>query len=144
MVNFPLKYTSKIEADSKITNKWNCQANSGETVACAVPPEFNGPGHSFTPEDFFTMAVLNCIVASFKVICEKRKENFENIKGKAVLNMDINQADNALYFTEIDINIEVSGASNVETVKKLLEQAVAVCPVSSGIKTSKTFHLKVL
>jgi len=143
MIHFPLKYESKIETDSNVSNKWNCQANSGEIVACAVPPEFNGPGHSFTPEDFFTMAVLNCIVAAFKVLCEKRKESFKTIKGKAVLNMDINQADNALYFTEIDINLEVEGASNVATVKKLLERAVAICPVSSGIKTSKTFHLQV-
>lgn len=143
MIQFPLKYEAKLEADAKITNKWSCKANSGETVDCAVPPEFNGPGHGFTPEDFFAMAVLSCITAALKVLCEKHKVSFNKIKGKAVLNMDTNKTDNTLYFTEIDINIEVSGASNVEAVKKLLEKAIATCPVCAAIKTSKTFHLNV-
>ena len=143
MPKFPLKYQVNLEADAKITNKWNCTANSGEKVVCAVPPEFNGPGHSFTPEDFFALAILNCIVAAFKVLLEKRKETCQLIKGQAILNLDINQADNNLYFTEIDISIEVKGASNKETVKKLLEQAVAICPASGAAKTSKTHHLNV-
>lgn len=143
MAKFPLKYEVKTEANAKIDQSWTCTANSQIKLNCAIPPEFNGPGHALTPEDLFALAALNCIIAAFKAECAKQKENFDLVKGKASLGMDFNRSENKLFFTELDISIDVTGASNKENVKKVLEKALGSCPVCGAIKTSKTFHLNV-
>ena len=142
MIQFPLHFEVFAEADSDLTNAWKCQANALEPISCCIPPEFAGPGKSYTPEDFFAFSVINSIIAAFKIGCEKANQNFDKIKGKASLTMDLGP-DNKLTFAALDICLDVTGASDKEKIKKILEEAISICPVSNAIKTPKTLHIQV-
>ncbi|KPK33058.1 MAG: hypothetical protein AMS24_02355 [Chlamydiae bacterium SM23_39] len=142
MIKFPLNFEVYSEATSGICNKWKIHINAYEPITCCIPTEFYGPGEGYTPEDFFALSILNCMIASFKIACEKENANFDKVKTKAKLIMNLD-ANNKLIFSEINIIIDVEGASDIEKVKKILERSVNDCPVSNAIKTPKTLQLNV-
>jgi organic hydroperoxide reductase OsmC/OhrA len=142
MGKFPINFEVSSEATSGIQNKWKIQSNAYESITCCIAAEFSGPGGGYTPEDFFALAAMSCITAAFKVNCEKAKENFEKIKLKSKLTLDLD-CNNKLSFTALDITIEVIGSSNIENVKKALESAINDCPVSNSIKTPKMMHIDI-
>lgn len=102
-----------------------------------------GPGEGYSPEDLFAMALLNCLIATFKVYCEMAKVTFQEIQGRATITLDKQAGQSSLAMTQADIFLDVSGASDQGRVRKLLDNAVKDCAVSNSIKTGKTFHINV-
>jgi len=60
MTKFPMAFTVHAHSESGIQKAWTTSAASelGD-VKVAIPPEFEGPGHGFSPEDLFAMALQN-------------------------------------------------------------------------------------
>ena len=143
MVSFPLEFEVNAEATSGVCTPWTAQQNSLPPLSCAIPPEFNGPGGHYTPEDLLTLSVLNCIIAMFKYNCEKFQIDFTLIRGKAIAKMDLDPANNQLFISTIDITLDVQAASDVERAKELLNSAIRDCPITNSLKTGKTYHLTV-
>ncbi len=142
MMKFPLEYEVYAEAGADLGSLGKAQANAQSPISWAIPVEFGGPGGGYTPEDLFALSVINCIMSAFKCYCHKYNLSFKTIKSKAILKMD-KDVNNKFYFSEININLEVEGASNIENVKKQLEEAINNCPVSNSVKIPKTLHLTV-
>jgi len=143
MMKFPLLFTVSAKASSGISSSWDCRAGSLPPIPCGIPPEFGGPGHGYSPEDLFAFSVLNCIIATFKVYCEKSNLPFNQIEGKAVLSVNKHPSEKVLCMNELEITIHVTGSSHVEKVKSTLDKAIQDCAVSNSIKSGKTFHLHV-
>ena len=142
MSKFPLIFEVFSEADPAVNSPWEVKKNSFECITCCVPPELKGSGGGYTPEDLFALSIINCIIADFKVFCEKASESFKKIKIKAKLVLD-EQSNQKLILTGIDIEIDVEGASNSEKIKKILDESINHCPVSHTIKIPKTLHINV-
>jgi uncharacterized OsmC-like protein len=102
-----------------------------------------GPGGGYSPEDLFAIALLNCLIATFKVYCEKSKVDFQEIKGKVNLTVDKLSGQSGLAMTQADIFFDISGVSDAEKARKLLDGAIKDCAVSNSIKTGKTFHINI-
>jgi organic hydroperoxide reductase OsmC/OhrA len=143
MIKFPLKFEVKAVAVEGTSAQWTAQNELLPPIPCAIPPEFMGPGEGYSPEDFFAMALLNCLIATFKVYCEKAKVSFREIKGKVVLTVDKVPGQSGLAMPQADIFLDVAGASDTEQARKLLDGAIKDCAVSNSIKTGKTFHINV-
>ncbi len=143
MLKFPLLFNAQASAKSGISTHWNASAEKLPNIISAIPPEFGGPGQGYSPEEFFALSVLNCLIATFKVYCEKSNLQFSEIQGKAVLSLNKHPSDSVFWLSDIEITLEVTGASNVEKVKTILDKSIRDCAVSNSIKSAKTFHLKV-
>lgn len=143
MIKFPMKFEVQASSGAGIAAQWTAQTQHLPPIPCAIPPEFMGPGEGYSPEDLFAMALLNCLIATFKVYCEKSKASFQEIKGKVVLTVDKITGQSALTMSQADIFLDVGGASDAELVRKLLAGAIKDCAVSNSIKTGKTFHINV-
>jgi len=141
MVKFPMKFEVRADATEGVAKSWTAQAGNISPIPCAIPPEFGGPGIGYSPEDLFAFAVLNCLIATFKVYCEKSKVNFSRIAGKATLIVD--RQNGSFTMTQIDIELDVQGASDPIKAKSLLENAIRDCAVSNSIKSGKTFKISV-
>ena len=128
-------------SSSGMGTTWQSETPHLPSISCAIPPEFMGPGGGFSPEDLFAMAVLNCVIATFKVYVEKAKASFAEVRGKASLKVD--RLPDGLSMTHIDLFLDITGASDVEKVKKLMDNAIRDCAVSRSIKSGKTFHVNV-
>jgi uncharacterized OsmC-like protein len=143
MVKFPMKFEVQASASSGIHTPWTSQSDQLPPIPSAIPPEFMGPGGGYSPEDLFALAVLNCVIATFKVYCEKAKITFETIQGKANLTVDKLATEAGFGMTQIDITLNVLGTSDPDKAKKTLELSIKDCAVSNSIKSGKTFHLNV-
>lgn len=143
MLKFPMKFEVQSSASSGMGSTWTAKTNHHPPIPIAIPPQFMGPGGGYSPEDLFALAVLTCIIATFKAYCEKSKVSFSEIQTKASLTVD-KQADSpGIAMTHLDIFIDVKGASEAEKAHKLLDAAIKDCAVSNSIKSGKTFHINV-
>lgn len=141
-MKFPMKFEVIANAQAGISVPWSSKVNNYAPIPSAIPPEFSGPGGGYSPEDFFALAVLNCIIAMYKVYCEKSKITFNQLDGKAVLTVDRHPSEPTFHMAHIEFFLDVQGLSNVEKGKQLLDAAVKDCPVSNSIKSGKSFHIK--
>ncbi|MBI5345856.1 MAG: OsmC family protein [Chlamydiae bacterium] len=141
MLKFPLKFEGKAECTYGISVPWITKINSQPSINIALPVEFNGPGNAYTPEDLLGLAVLNCIIATFKVFCEKHKQFFENLEGKIIVNLDKMHETNGLHISSFDISLHIKGASDKNKIEELLHKSLDHCPVSNSVKGAKTFHV---
>lgn len=143
MLKFPLTFEVHASASQGTGSQWTASANKLSPILCAIPPEFMGPGGGYSPEDLFAIALLNCLIATFKVYCEKSKVAFQEIKGRVALSVDKMPGQGGMSMTQADIFFDITGASDLERVRKLLEASIKDCAVSNSIKTGKTFHINV-
>lgn len=143
MVKFPLQFEAQASASAGASTPWTAQVDALPPIPSAIPPEFMGPGGGYSPEDLFALSLLNCLIATFKVYCEKSKVGFQEIKGKALLTVDRMAGETGFAMTHADIYFEIKGASDLERGRKLMEAAIKDCAVSNSIKTGKTFHISV-
>lgn len=143
MIHFPLKFQTEAKSSSGVGTKWVAYGNELPPIEAAIPLEFSGPGGGYSPEDFFALALLNCLIAMFKVYCEKSNLSFQEIKGKVILTVDRVPGQAGFAMTQADVFLDVSGASDADRVRKTLESAIKDCPVSNSIKTGKTFQINI-
>lgn len=144
MLQFPMKFEVEAAAPSGIGANWTAKAPNLSPVPCAIPVEFMGPGGGYSPEDLFALAVLNCVIALYKVYCEKSKIKFTEIRGRASLTADKQQGSANFVMTQIDMTFEIEQASDPAKAKSLLESAIKDCPVGNSIKSGKTYHIHML
>jgi len=135
----------EITASSKEGSKtpWTAQSENLPPIQCAIPPEFMGPGGGYSPEDLFALSLLNCLIAAFKVYCEKAPVTFQEIKGKVTLTLDKIPGDTGFAITQAEVFFDVTGASDADKARKLLDSAIKDCPISNSIKTGKTYHINI-
>ena len=144
MVKFPMKFEVEARAPCGVSSQWIAQGDQLPPIPSAIPPDFMGPGGGYSPEDLFGIAVLNCLIAMYKVYCEKSKISFGEIKGKAVLTADKDPSSASFYISQIDVFLDVSGSSDSEKARKLLDLAIKDCPIGNSIKSAKSFHITVI
>lgn len=142
VIKFPLKFEAQASASAGSHNNWTAQADQLPPIVSAIPPEFMGPGGGYSPEDLFAISLVNCLIATFKVYCEKSKVSFQEIKGKVILTVDKIGAQ-GFVMTHADIFFDITGASDAENARRLLDGSIRDCAVSNSIKTGKTFHIKI-
>lgn len=143
MIQFPIKFEVQANSSGGIKSTWTAQSALLPPIPSAIPPEFSGPGGGYSPEDLFALAVLNCLIATYKVYCEKSQVRIGAIQGRAVLTVDKNPGQAGFAMTHLDIFLDVREASDPEKGRRLLDAAIKDCAVSNSIKSGKTFHINV-
>jgi Predicted redox protein, regulator of disulfide bond formation len=143
MQKFPMKFEVTAAATGGIGNQWTAQADQLPPIPSAIPPEFSGPGGGYSPEDLFGIALLNCLIAMYKVYCEKSKIYFKSIQGKAAVIIDKQPSETSFVVTEVNLYFDISGVSHQEKARALFDQAAKDCPIGNSIRSGKTFHINI-
>lgn len=143
MIKFPLKFEVSASAGPKAESQWTAQADNLPPIVSAIPPEFMGPGGGYSPEDLFAISLLNCLIATFKVYCERSNVHFEKVDGRVQLTVDKMAGETGFAMTQAEIFFDITGASDVEKARKMMNSAIKDCAVSNSIKTGKAFHINV-
>ncbi len=143
MIKFPMTFDVEAKATSGISNNWIAQGNHFPPIPSAIPPEFMGPGGGYSPEELFGIAIINCLVATYKVYCERHKVIFETIQAKASIKLAQDSSTKALFISNVDVTLDVSGAPDIEQATKQLKAAHMDCAISNSIKSCTSFHLNV-
>ena len=102
----------------------------------ASPPEFGGPGGTWTPEHAFVTAATSCILLTFVAIAEFSKLAFRSLSASARGKLEKVEGE-GLRFTSIDVElrVEVGSEADIARAERLVQKAEASCLVSKSLKT---------
>lgn len=143
MIKFPMKFQAEAASAAGSQTHWSAKAPNLPEITCAIPHEFMGPGGGYSPEDLFAISLLNCLIATFKVYAEKASVTYQEVKGKVDLTVDKIPGESGFAMTHAEVFFDITGASDPDKIKKLMESAIKDCAVSNSIKTGKSFHINV-
>jgi uncharacterized OsmC-like protein len=143
MSKFPIKFEVFAKATPGISIPWQSSSPNLEPITIGVPADFGGPGKTYTPEDLYGLAVINCLIAVYKALCEKNNVTFENIEGKIIVTMDKNQENDELILSHLDISFNITKPSDERKARSLLEKALKACPVTNSLKPGKVCHINI-
>ena len=102
----------------------------------ASPPEFGGPGGTWTPEHAFVTAATSCILLTFVAIAEFSKLAFRSLSASARGKLEKVEGE-GLRFTSIDVElrVEVGSEADITRAERVAQKAEASCLVSKSMKT---------
>jgi len=138
MIKYPLQFEVSSKSPSGIQTPFEGKAHDLAPITCAVPKEFMGPGGGYSPEDLYALAVVGCLIATFKVFAERAKFAFSEIEGKAKLTIDRNP-EGVPELSKLDLSFTLTGVQDQEQAKKILAESEKYCLISNAIKTEKSF-----
>ena len=143
MNQYPMMFKVSSESPFGIQSAWTTRAEKFQhEIPMAIPPEFDGPGTGLSPEDLYAMALQNCFVATFKVFAEKSKLEFKTVNVDSTLEVDRDEKGKP-WMARIHLKIKLSGVSQIESARRILERASQNCMILNSVKSTKTFDFEV-
>lgn len=143
MIQYPIEFKTVVEAPCGIQSNWKVRSVEYE-VDCSIPPEFEGPGGAFSPEDLYAQALTNCFVATYKVYTEKSKINFESIKTTGSLIVDLDPETKKPIMKDFFLKVEINKPSNPERAKMLAERAFQSGFILNSVKTNLKLEVTIV
>lgn len=143
MKQFPMPFDVMSESVQGIQTSWAARAqNQVQPIAVSIPPEFDGPGAGFSPEDLYALALQNCFIATFKVFAEKSRLNFSDINIQSRLEIDRNESGQP-WMARISFRVKLSGVEQKEVALRLLDRTSKGCMILNSVNTHKEFYFDV-
>lgn len=144
MVSYPLEIQSQSTSPSGIQNPWSSTAGSFGPLEISIPREFDGPNTNYSPEDLFAMALVNCFTATFKVVAEKSRFDFEALEGRCVISIDHDSGEKGtVRVTGLDFEFNLKGAVDQARAERLLDQTSRQCILINSLKALPKFQFHV-
>ena len=142
MIKYPILFVAKSESQPGIQQNWTSSSGAFEN-AVAIPPEFEGPGGAFSPEDLFAQALANCFVATYKVFAEKSRIKYSNLTAEAQLIVDLDDVKQPM-MKECLLKVSITGSEAPERVRMIAERAFQTGFILNSVRTKLTLDLNVL
>lgn len=141
MLNFPMTFETKAESGSGVDTTWTA-GTKDHSITMAIPPEFQGKGGGFSPEDIYAMALSNCFVATFKVVAEKSRLSFDKLDVNAKLIVDRGDGGRP-WMSKINLKVNLVGATDADRALQLLKKTSESCMILNSVKTEKSFEFQI-
>lgn len=137
-MNKPI-FKIKTSSISGIQTSWNTIINH-EQIVLDIPTDFHGPGKHISPEDLYAASLGNCFLATFKVIAEKSKLNFESIEVHVELTLDEDPLLKKMVMKKADFKIYLFSPENIDRANRLLAKTPENCMILNSVKTELNFQ----
>ena len=145
MIQYPISFYTNATSKLGIHSTWEIDSQNRRS-RCAIPPEFEGPGGGFSPEDLFAQALANCFIATFKVYAEKSRIDFEDLSVNAELTVDLDEQKRpVMKKCIITAVVELVGGQNLNAsrISMLAEKAFRSGFVLNSVKTDLSFKFEI-
>lgn len=136
----PMTFTATAESNCGINTLWQVQSQN-YNLTCAIPPEFNGPGGGFSPEDLYIQALMNCFIGTFKVYAENSKLTFEKLNVQTELTVDTNEFKKTI-MKKCHFIISLDKPTNQEKADLLIKKVFQSGFILNSVKTEITFDVQ--
>jgi organic hydroperoxide reductase OsmC/OhrA len=143
MKQYPMLFKVSAQATSGISNNWEGHTpHLDHVLPVSIPPEFDGPGGGYSPEDIYAQALQNCFIATFKVFAEKSKLKFGEIHTAGTLYVDRNEK-GFPWMARFHLEVKLTGVEQKENAQRLLEKTSQGCLILNSVKTEKSFDFQI-
>ncbi len=113
-------------------------SRSCQPISMAIPPEFEGPGGTYSPEDLYILSLLNCYLATFKYVASKSKLDFNEIEGHGTLFVEKGE-EKSLWMKKAVLKFHLKGVKQLERSLNLMEKTKNNCMIINSVKTEVEF-----
>ena len=141
-MNFPLEFSVSSSSSSGIDTQWDA-AFEKISLKCAIPPSFEGPGNGASPEDLYALSLLNCYIATFKVIAEKSRLNYERIEGTGKLVVDQDSNGNP-WMEKVILDYKLFNPDNRNRAERILKKVETQSMVINSVKSNVEINWTVI
>ncbi len=143
MKQYPMPFQVIAESSQGIQSTWKASTTDySRQIVMAIPPEFDGPGGGFSPEDIYALALQNCFIATFKVFAEKSRLAYAQLQAEATLEVDRNEK-GAPWMARFHLKVKLNGVEQKDNAKRLLEKTSQSCMILNSVNTVKSFEFEV-
>jgi organic hydroperoxide reductase OsmC/OhrA len=140
MPSYPLSFQAQAQIQDSSSTSWQVQSGPYATE-CAVPPEFQGPGGAWSPEDLFAQALLNCFVGTFKVLAQNSKLTYQNLQAQLDLTLDLDENKRPI-MKSAQIRCRLREPSHPERAEMLAKKAFQSGFILNSVKTALHFEFE--
>ncbi len=140
MINYPIQFQASAETTSGIQSQWKIEASNFKTT-CSIPESFEGPGGTFSPEDFFLLSLQNCFIATFKVFAEYSRFSYESLSVQALLTVDKDTAEKPC-MKSVHLKIHLLGVTDLKKAQLLANKTLESGFILRSVKTELTSEIK--
>ena len=140
MVKYPLKFSVAAETASGIATTWIASIPGSAEVTLAIPPEFEGPGGGYSPEDFYALALLNCFAATFKVVAERSRLVYGRLILTGELIVDRDERGSP-WMSRFFLRAHLRNCEDIERGERILKKVSELCLILNSVRTEKVFEL---
>lgn len=144
MLKYPMQFKVEAHTSSGIQKNWTTKSESVSTeLQCSIPPEFEGPGGGYSPEDLYAFALANCFIATFKVFAEKSRLEYDDLKAQLTLEVDRDEK-GFPWMARAHLKATIKNPNFAEKAQSLLEKTSKSCMILNSVKTEKSFEFEII
>lgn len=113
-------------------------------IETAPPPEFDGPGGAWSPENLLCAALADCFILTFRGI--SRAARLEWLKLECRVEGTLERVEGSAWFTRYAnfATLTVPAGSDVAKARALLERAEKGCLISNSLRGVRTLEAEVI
>lgn len=113
-------------------------------LATAPPPQFDGPGGFWSPENLLCAAVADCFMLTFRGFA--RAARFDWVQLQCRVEGTLEKAEGVTRFTRFVTNavLTVATGSDQQKARNLLERAEHGCLVSNSLQGTRTLNVQIV
>ena len=145
MVQYPMHFEVSGQASPGSDQTWSAHAHGhrAQDVTLAIPPQFDGPGGGFSPEDIYALALQNCFVATFKVFAEKSRLQYSGLTTSGTLTVD--RSENGVpWMAAFALRVKIEGVAQKDVAERLLQNSSKNCLIINSVRTACSFDFEVV
>ena len=140
----PYPHTYRVGATATGAGPVIVAADGLPPIPTAPPPEFDGPGGTWSPETLLTGAVADCFVLSFRAV--SRASRFEWLGLDCQVEGVLERVGGATQFSRFRTvaTLTVAPGSDAAKARQLLEKAEQVCLIATSLKAATELNIQVV
>lgn len=125
-------------------SKGNLESAGLPALVAGAPPDFGGEEGRWSPEHFFVASAEICAMLTFVAIAGMSKLEFVSWRSSAKGKVDKVEGEGFMFTNiQIDADVEITRASDIEKTERVLEKAKKNCLVTKSMKTPVEFRYRV-
>jgi len=115
-----------------------------QTIHAMPPPEFDGPGDTWSPETMLVGAVANCFILTFRAVARASGFEWNDLTCEVVGVLD--RIDRVTQFTDfyMDVSLRVPHGADAHKAHRLAEKSKDVCLVTNSLTGVKHLNVAVV
>lgn len=113
-------------------------------LATAPPPEFDGPGGTWSPETLLVAAIADCFILTFRGVSRAAKLEWSRLE--CSVEGVLERVEGVTQFTRYVTRAKLTAAPGVDRAKatQLLERAEHVCLVANSLKGARSIEVEIV
>jgi len=113
-------------------------------LATAAPPEFDGPGDVWSPENLLCAALADCFILTFRSISRASRFEWAHVQCRVEGVLDrVERVSQFVRYTTF-AKLTVRGGSDLEKARDLLARAERGCLITNSLRGSHVLDIEIV